>query len=236
MRALKHLTNSPLPKSGHLEQPVQIAGEMNDPSSEATSPHESPEAEILPILRQRWSPYTFSGRPVKDEQLKSILEAGRWSPSSYNEQPWAYIVARKSDEELYKKVLSCLVDQNQAWAKYAPVLILSFARTTFEKNGKENPHARHDVGAAAAYMTVQAASHGLFVHQMAGINEKVIRDQFSIPDTHEPVAGMALGYFETSPTEGMADFVERDQSPDVRRSLGSSFFDASWGHPHPVIQ
>ncbi|MBB5353578.1 nitroreductase [Haloferula luteola] len=209
---------------------------MNPVQPEATTPHADPEAEILPLLRERWSPSTFSDRPISPEILRSVFEAARWAPSSYNEQPWAYIVARKEDEETYRRALSCLVEANQAWAQHCPVLLLACYRTHFARNGKPNRHAAHDLGAAAAHLTFQATAHGFFVHQMAGIDPEKIRQSFEIPDDYEPLTALALGYLETAPGPDRADTVERDQQPDQRRRLADTFFTGTWGTPHPVAQ
>ncbi len=210
---------------------------MDPATPEATTLHQNTEAEIVPLLRERWSPCCFSERPVTADELKSILEAGRWAPSSYNEQPWAFIVGRMGeDDDLHARILSCLVPANQEWAKRAPVLLLSFARTAFQKNNKPNRHHLHDIGAAAAHMTFQATSLGLFVHQMAGIDLDRIRETFDIPPTHEPATAIALGHLETAPSPEMADLVERDQAPDTRRPLRDSFFTGVWGTAHPVVQ
>jgi len=72
---------------------------------------------IHEILERRWSPRAFSDRPVEMDKILSILEAARWAPSSYNEQPWSFIVARKEDEEGYNKLLNCLLEGNRKWAK-----------------------------------------------------------------------------------------------------------------------
>ncbi|MCK4656779.1 MAG: nitroreductase family protein, partial [candidate division Zixibacteria bacterium] len=88
------------------------------------------------LVAKRWSPYAYSDKPVSADDLRSLFEAARWAPSSYNEQPWFYIVGTKDDPEQYEKVLSCLVEMNQQWAKAAPVLALGVASSTFKRNGK----------------------------------------------------------------------------------------------------
>lgn len=79
------------------------------------------EYPVLDVIKRRWSPYDFSDRPVEQAKLKSLLEAARWAASSYNEQPWRFILATKDHPESFKKALGCLVDANQAWAKNVPV-------------------------------------------------------------------------------------------------------------------
>jgi nitroreductase len=125
---------------------------------------------IHDLLRQRWSPIAFSEQQVEQELLRSVLEAARWAASSYNEQPWSFIVATSDNQEEFNRLLSCLAEGNQIWAQNAPVLMISVAKLSFERNGVENRHAFHDVGAALANLAIQATANGLFIHQMAGFD------------------------------------------------------------------
>src|SRR2546426_5475838 len=133
---------------------------------------------IHDLLRKRWSPRAFSSRPVEPDKLRSLWEAARWAPSSYNEQPWSFIVATKEDEAEYARLLSCLVEGNIQWAQHAPVLMVSVARLSFDEDGNPNLHAFHDVGQAVANLIVQATALGLVVHQMAGIFPDKIRELY----------------------------------------------------------
>jgi len=110
----------------------------------------TPDYPIDKLIAARWSPYAFTDRPVSDDDLRSLLEAARWAPSSYNEQPWAYIVATKAYPEEFQRLLSCLVEGNQAWAKAAPVLAVGCSRLNFTRNGQPNAAAIHDLGLASA--------------------------------------------------------------------------------------
>src|SRR6266436_3620993 len=78
--------------------------------------------QVHELIQQRWSPRAFSPQPVPPEVLRSLFEAARWAPSSSNEQPWAFLVTTADDKENHAKMLSTLVEFNQAWAKHAPVL------------------------------------------------------------------------------------------------------------------
>src|SRR5205085_7955644 len=90
---------------------------------------------VLPVIAERWSPYAFDPRPVEREKLLSCLEAARWAPSSYNEQPWTFILAERNDQAEFSRMLECLVEGNQAWAKNAGVLFLTVVSRLFVKNG-----------------------------------------------------------------------------------------------------
>lgn len=145
------------------------------------------------IILSRWSPRAFADRSVSAEDLKKIFEASRWAASSYNEQPWRFLVGRKGDGT-YNKIFDALVEFNQSWAKTAPVLILSVARSNFEKNGNPNYHALHDTGAATAYLALQATALGLHTHSMAGFDHEKMRNGLAIPADYKLGAVTALGY------------------------------------------
>ena len=148
------------------------------------------------LVSARWSPYGFDAeKSVSSEVLASVFEAARWSNSANNAQPWRYIVAnRDTDADLWNRVLCTLMEGNQAWARYVPVLSVGLIQTHFEYNGKLNSTAKHDLGAASAFLTLEATARGLAVHQMAGIHVDKIRDAFSLPETIVPVTALAIGY------------------------------------------
>src|ERR1700730_3965434 len=113
-----------LPKSGGLV--------MSAAASVKTASADSP---IHEVLAECWSPYAFREKPVSQDELRSLFEAARWAPSSYNEQPWRYVVATRDDRAQFERLLSCLVEGNQAWAKHVPVLALGIVSLKFAKNG-----------------------------------------------------------------------------------------------------
>jgi nitroreductase len=189
---------------------------------------------IHELLRERWSPRAFADRMVEPEKLRSLLEAARWAPSSFNEQPWSFIVATKEHPGEYERLLSCLVEGNVRWAQHAPVLMLSVARLAFERNQKPNRHAFHDVGLAVENLVIQATALGLAVHQMAGFHVDKARELFSIPDGHEPVAALVLG-FPGDPAGLPEDLREREVAPRIRKPLESFVFSGQWGQSSPLV-
>jgi len=189
---------------------------------------------IHELLRRRWSPRAFSDRPVEPQKLRSLLEAARWAPSSYNEQPWAYLVATREDPEEHARMLSVLVEGNMAWAQRAPVLMLSLARLHFERNGKPNRHAFHDVGLATAQLVTQATALGLVVHQMAGFHAEKARELFGIPEDWEPVAAIALGY-PGEPESLPESLRQREFAPRTRKPLEQFIFTGRWGQTSELV-
>ena len=152
------------------------------------------EFPIHDLIRRRWSPRAFADRPVELEKLGSLLEAARWAASSNNEQPWRFILAGRERPDDFARLLGCLKESNQAWARHAPLLMLSVARLTFTDDCDPNRHALHDVGQAVATMAIQATALGFVIHQMAGFFQDKARELLGIPAGFEPVTAVAIGY------------------------------------------
>jgi nitroreductase len=198
---------------------------------EKIAPAEHP---IHELMARRFSPLAFSDRPVETAQLLSVLEAGRWAASCFNEQPWSFIVATKDHLVQYQQMLECLMEKNREWAGKAPVLMISVAKLNFDHSGKPNRHAMHDVGQAVANMSLQATSMGLFVHQMAGFDVEKTRRTYEIPATHEPVAAIAVGY-GGDPNSLSDHFKQRALSPRSRKKLGDFVFSGQWNKPSDLV-
>jgi nitroreductase len=166
----------------------------------ATEKHKNPvEKPVHELISSRWSPYEFdAAKGVSIEDLASVFEAARWSMSASNLQPWRYIVGnRNTDLALWNRVLDCLVEGNRDWARFVPVLALGLVQS--EHEGNPILMALHDLGTASAYMTIEAVSRGLVIHQMAGIQADRIRESFALPDTLRPVTALAIGYVGSNP-------------------------------------
>jgi nitroreductase len=187
------------------------------------------DERILPAIRHRWSPRSFADRDVNPADLKTIFEAVRWAPSSYNEQPWRYFVGTRGSET-YNKILQSLGEFNQAWARSAPVLTLNVARTTFSHNNTPNPVALYDLGASAATLCYEAASLGLFTHQMAGYDREVARKLFNVPDEYIFGAAMALGYQGEPSALPNEQMIAQETASRQRKPL-SEFVLSAWGVP-----
>ncbi|MBD2296173.1 nitroreductase family protein [Anabaena sphaerica FACHB-251] len=183
---------------------------------------------IHPLLQQRWSPLAFSNKSITAETLCSLLEAARWTASCYNEQPWYFIVATQENPQEFSKLLSCLVEANQVWAKNAPVLMISVAKLNFEKNGNPNRHAFYDAGAAVCSLTTQATSLGLFVHQMGGFDLAKAQELYNIPENYEPIAAIAVGY-PGDPQTLPEQYQQREFAPRQRKPQHTFVFTGTWG-------
>lgn len=195
----------------------------------------STDVPIHEFLARRWSPYGFQDRQVPQEDLRSIFEAARWAPSSYNEQPWSFLVAPSDAPEAFEQILSCLVEGNQIWARHAPVLALGIVHHRFSRTQERNRAAVHDLGLATGNLLVEATARGLFVHPMIGILPDKAREVFSLPDETEAWTGLALGYVG-DPGNLPDTLRERDRTPRHRKPIHEFVFTGSWGNPAPLTR
>lgn len=187
---------------------------------------------VLPEILHRWSPRSFSPREVSGKDLHTIFEAVRWTASSYNEQPWRFLVGRRGDST-YQKIFGSLGEFNQAWAGSAPVLILGAASTKFAHNGTENVVALYDLGAAAATLCYQATHMGMSTHQMGGYDRDVARKAFAIPSDFLLGAVIALGHLGEPSALTHEQMREQEIAPRHRKSP-SDFVFAEWNSPAEI--
>lgn len=205
---------------------------MSDPSVKKARP----DHPIHPLLGERWSPYAFDPRPVEPEKLRSCLEAARWAPSSFNEQPWSFLLATREDEPEFRKMLGCLVEANQEWAQDAGALLITVVKRQFARNQKRNRVAEHDLGLAAGNLCVQATALGLSVHQMQGIELDKAREAYHVPEGHDPWTAIAIGYASDPERARTEKLAERDREPRDRRPLHELVFGGAWAQSAPLVR
>jgi nitroreductase len=191
-------------------------------------PNGGPTEGVHALIAERWSPRAFDDRPVPPAILRRLFEAGRWAASAYNEQPWRWLVATREDAAGFEALFSTLIPFNQEWVRAAPVLAVSIARTSFERNGKPNRHGGHDVGQAAAQIALEAVANGLAIHQMAGFDPDRVRAIAAVPPEFEPMAAIAIG-FPGDPSTLTDALREREIASRERRPLAECVFGARFG-------
>ncbi|MDG2222589.1 MAG: nitroreductase family protein [Rubripirellula sp.] len=189
------------------------------------------EHPVLNAIADRWSPYRFEPRVVESEKLGQCFEAARWAASSYNEQPWSFLLSRRENSDSFQRMLMCLMEANQTWAEQAGALVLTVINTRFKRGGKPNRVALHDLGQASAHFALQATALGLQVHQMGGVNLSKIRHEYEIPEGYEPQTALAVGYPDLSEPVGKSaeELKERESGPRVRLPVHEIVFGDKWG-------
>ena len=186
------------------------------------------EVTINKLLAERWSPRAFNPEFIIDNNsLSSLLEAARWAPSCYGDQPWRFVVFQKHDITSWVGVLNCLSVGNQNWAMDASILIVVCSNTNFNHNNEPNRWAHYDTGAAAENICLQATSIGLFAHQMGGFDQDKVRSLSNIPTKFDILACMVVG---KSLDESKLSKVQKDKEGQVRsrKALKDIYFINEW--------
>ena len=188
------------------------------------------QSPIADLIARRWSPRAIDpDRAVSREHLLALLEAARWAPSCFGDQPWRYLVwDRFRDPAGWREAFECLAEGNQAWVINAPVLLLAVAAPNFGHNDKPNRWAQYDTGAASENLCLQATALGLVAHQMGGFDPDQARVRFNIPADHTCMAMIAVGY--PGSVEVLPDALrERELAPRERKPLDRIAFEGGWG-------
>jgi nitroreductase len=186
--------------------------------------------KIHDIIQARWSPRAFDAqKTVSHADLLALLEAARWAPSCFNDQPWRFIVCDKSRTDgSWDKAFSILAEKNQLWAKNAPLLILTVAMGSFNHNGSPNRWGSYDTGAAALSLCLQATALGLVSHQMGGFDAEKARTVFQLPDNCQAMSMMAVGY--QAEAEILDESFQTAELADRSRgALSEKFYLGQWG-------
>ncbi len=181
----------------------------------------------MEILDKRWSPRAFSDEPISEENILKIFDAGKQVASSYNEQPWAVILAKKNTQA-YKKLYESLIDFNQSWVETAPYLGVVLAKQHFGDQDRENRHCFYDSGAFMAVSTLRATTLDIFVHQMAGFSPETVAENFDIPEDYKAITMFVFG--KIGDTEQLPEKLQERESPESDRKKSDEFlFLDEWG-------
>jgi nitroreductase len=154
--------------------------------------HRRPDHAIDPLFLRRWSPRAMTGEPITEEELMTLFEAARWAPSTYNEQEWRFLYARR-DGLHWPKFFDLLAEGNRAWCNDAAVLVVVVSHRVFMRNGKPNPVHTFDCGSAFENLALQGTIMGLVVHGMQGFDYAKAAKDLGVPDDYKVEAMFAIG-------------------------------------------
>jgi nitroreductase len=174
--------------------------------------YRSADYPIEPLFLKRWSPRAMSGEPISDKEMFTLFEAARWSPSTYNEQEWRFLYARRQTSQ-WPTFFDLLVEGNREWCQNAALLVVVLAHKVFSKNGKPNPVHLFDSGCAFENLALQGAAMGLVVHGMQGFDFDKARTALRVPDDYAVAAMFAVGR-PGDPADLPAKLQEREHPSD----------------------
>jgi len=171
---------------------------------------------IEKIFLDRWSSRALSGEDIPEEDLAVLFEAARWAPSSYNNQPWRILYARRSSE-YWPLFFGLLTESNKVWAHAAAVLLLFLSKTTFDHNGKPSITHSFDTGAAWENLALQGFRKGYVVHGMQGFDYERAKVELNVPDGFRVEAMAAIGL--PGDKEALPEGLQKMETPNQRRKL-----------------
>jgi len=186
---------------------------MSSPESEHTR---KSTYEINHLILSRWSPRSFTGQELDDKELFSLFEAARWAPSSYNNQPWRFIYAKRNSSH-WNVLFGLLGDGNKPWCSNASVLVVIISKKTFDYNGKPSFTHQFDAGAAWENLAIQGIAQGLATHAMQGFDYQRAKKELDVPDDYEVMAMIAIG--KKAPKEKLSPELQKNEFPNNRKSL-----------------
>ncbi|MBW4079820.1 nitroreductase family protein [Paenibacillus sp. S150] len=191
----------------------------------------TPDYPVSPIILNRWSPRSYADRPLTDEQLFTVLEAARWSPSGGNQQPWRFYIARTEAELAeFRKFIK---PRNRLWSDKAPVLLL-IASEKFRENGAPNGVHAFDTGAAWAALAFQAGLLGLSTRAIGGFDQELAREVLQTPEHIALHVVIALGY--RGDAETLEETFREAEKPNGRRPLAESILPVNVNGSRTEIQ
>jgi len=151
-----------------------------------------PGYPINPLILNRWSPRSMTGEELGEHDIMSLFEAARWAPSSFNNQPWRFIYAKRNTVH-WDRLFNLLVEANKLWTKNAALLVVVISRKNFEYNEQPTRTHQFDAGSAWENLALEASSRGIVAHGMQGFDYEKARIDLGIPDDFEVMSMIAIG-------------------------------------------
>jgi nitroreductase len=195
---------------------ISIDKSIEQEQKATTTTIRQPKYKINPLILNRWSPRSMTGEELDEDTIMSLFEAARWAPSSYNNQPWRFIYAKRNTLH-WDKLFNLLAEPNKVWTKNAAVLVVVIARKNFEHNEKYSITHQYDTGAAWENLALEASSRGLVAHGMQGFDYERARTDLQIPDNFDVMAMIAIG--RKGPKDNLPSQLQEREHPNDRKPL-----------------
>ena len=165
--------------------------------------------DFLELAKSRCTTRGFTDRPIPQDDLDRILEAGRVAPSACNQQPQRIIVVCRPEN--IRKV-------GKAYQTFGSSCILIVCQDT--ENALIRPFDGKcsgdlDIGILCDHMMLAARERGIGSVMVGLFDPQIIREEFGIPALIEPTALLILGY----PKDG---FLNPERHGTQRKSIGET--------------
>lgn len=151
------------------------------------------------ILKTRKSTRSFDSRPVKENDLISIIEAARLAPSACNSQTWRFVAV--TNREIIQKICHQAMRPviPNRWLEHAPLVIIGCSQLDVIANriGTEVTGIEYyqiDLGIAMEHMVLKATELGLGTCWIGWFSENKLKEILKIPKRIKVSALLAVGY------------------------------------------
>jgi nitroreductase len=191
-------------------------GFMEHPFKQEAQKVRKSDFSVHPLILYRWSPRSMTGEAMSDQELKALFDAARWAPSSYNNQPWRFLYAKR-DTPSWQLFFNLMVEGNQGWTKDAAALVVIISRKNFEHNNKPSKTHTFDTGAAWMAMALEAAWRGYVIHGMEGFDFEKAKKDLDVPDDYQVEAMAAIG--KRAPTSHLTPELQKREVVSARKNI-----------------
>lgn len=160
--------------------------------------------DLLELIQTRRSVRKFTGEPVSDIDIDTILEAGRWAPSGLNNQPWRFAVVRSQET---KKQLADATKYSTIILGADTLIAVFLDRLVIYDKTKD----AQAVGASIQNMLLQAHALGLGACWLGQILAKaeMVRQALGAPENYELMAVIAAGHPEPAQLTSSREELEK---------------------------
>ena len=191
------------------------------PTKEMTNvlDHRKADHPIEPLVLRRWSPRAMSGEAISDEEILTLFEAALWATSTFNEQEWLFLYARR-DTPHWPVFFDLLVEGNRVWCERAAMLVVILGHRIMQRTGQPNRVHLFDCGNAFENLALQGTAMGLVVHGMQGFDYEKARAVLRVPEEYSVVVMFAVG--RPGELEQLPEKLRAREVPSGRRPVAES--------------
>jgi nitroreductase len=152
------------------------------------------EMSFLELAKKRYSARSYQTKQIEPEKLDAILEAGRLAPTAHNNQPQRVLVVQ-SPEGLAKVRKGYSRDFGAACV----LIVCADHSESWRRSYDDKDSADIDASIVTTHMMLCAKDLGIDSVWVCAFDPTAIREEFSIPETYEPINILMLGYAACEP-------------------------------------
>lgn len=145
--------------------------------------------DLLQLMEERYSLRAYDARPVEEEKLQRVLEAGRIAPTAKNMQPWkVYVVEKEKDLALLRSLTPCVFD--------APVVLMFCGIEAESAHSGFDGHSwdQMDTTIVMTHMMLEAQAQGLGTCIVGWFDSEAVQKAFQLPEEEHLWCLLPMGY------------------------------------------